>query len=479
MRIKKLHVFMIGSYLGPFLLTFLISLFILLMQFLWKYIDELVGKGLEWHVIAELLFYASASLVAMALPLAVLVSSIMTFGNLGEHYELVALRSAGISLWRIMSPLILLTGLLSVMAFYFSNNLLPIANLKMGTLLYDIRHQKPTMNLRPGIFYRDIEGFAIRVASKGEDDQQLYKVLIYDHTKNNGNMKVITADSARMEFVGGDRYLQMTLWHGVMYEQLENRERESASYPHTRQEFSSDIIRFDLSGFELTRSNEDIFKDNYKMQSLGQLSHNIDTLRTRLDERKGELAKNLSRNFKFFVFNVDSVKVEGYIPVNLLQMFSTEQRPKVAEAALNMARSSKAYVRSATEDHWARNNRINRYLIEVHRKFTLSIACIILFFIGAPLGAIIRKGGLGLPVVVSIAFFLIYYVISITGEKFAKEGLWPVWKGMWMSSLVLLPLGMWLTYKATTDSSLFNLDAYTAPIRALAERMRQRLGLDR
>lgn len=463
---------MLRSYVGPLVLTFMISLFILLMQFLWKYIDELVGKGLGVLVISELLFYASATLVAMALPLAVLVSSIMTFGNLGEHYELVAMRSSGISLWRIMGPLILFTFLLSGFAFYFSNNLLPIANLKMGTLLYDIRHQKPTMNLRPGIFYRGIEGFAIRVNGKGEDEKQLYGVLIYDHTRNNGNMKVILADSGRMEFVGNGRFLQMTLWQGGVYEQLENQNANDRSFPHTRQEFEKDVIRFDLSGFELTRSNEEVFKDNYKMQSLGQLKHNIDTLIIRLDERKGDLAKNVNRNFKFLAKPIsnDTARYDS-LSGNVLALLSKQNQRVVTEAALNMARSTKAYINSAKEDQWARENRIARYWIEVHRKFTLSIACVILFFIGAPLGAIIRKGGLGLPVVVSIVFFLIYYLISITGEKFAKEGLWPVWKGMWMSSLVLLPVGMLLTYKATTDSSLFNIDAYTTPIREAATRL--------
>jgi lipopolysaccharide export system permease protein len=446
-------------------MTFFISLFILLMQFLWKYIDDLVGKGLEWHIIAELMFYASASLVSLALPLSILISSIMTMGSMGEHYELVALRSAGISIRRVMHPLIVFSLLTSILAFYFSNNLLPIANLKMGTLLYDIRHKKPTMDLRPGIFYKGIDNYAIRVGSKGEDEVSLYDVMIYDHTENRGNTKVILADSGRMEFEG-DRYLLLSLYSGTTYEQQENRSRTELTYPHMRSSFKSEIIRFDMSEFNMRRSNEDIFKDNYKMQSLGQLTRNIDTLKLNLEERKVNFYDNLKRNFK--ALNIDSTLADSAGLVysgNVLELFDQPKHGRIVEASLNMARSTRSYTISAKDDVKARSTRVNRYWIEVHRKFTLSIACLILFFIGAPLGAIIRKGGLGLPTVFSIAFFLIYYLLSITGEKFAKEGLWTVVEGMWLSSAVLLPIGLFLTWKATTDSKIFDWDFYLKPIK--------------
>ncbi|MCB9192371.1 MAG: LptF/LptG family permease [Flavobacteriales bacterium] len=460
---KKLHKLVITSYIGPFVMTFFVSLFILLMQFLWKYIDDLVGKGLEWSIIAELMFYASASLVSLALPLSILISSIMTMGSMGEHYELVALRSAGISIRRVMHPLIIFSLVTSVLAFYFSNNLLPIANLKMGTLLYDIRHKKPTMDLRPGIFYKGIDNYAIRVGSKGEDEVSLYDVMIYDHTENRGNTKVILADSGRMEFEG-NRYLMLTLFSGMSYEQQENRSRSEKTYPHMRSTFQREVIRFDMSEFSMRRSNEDIFKDNYKMQSLGQLSRNIDTLQVNLETRKENFYSNIKRNFK--AFNLDTVAVAKNDPYqNVLDVFEREQHSRIVEASLNMARSTRSYTISAKDDVKARTIRINRYWIEVHRKFTLSIACLILFFIGAPLGAIIRKGGLGLPTVISIVFFLIYYLLSITGEKFAKEGMWSVIEGMWLSSIVLFPIGLFLTWKATTDSKLFEIDSYLKPFK--------------
>ena len=465
---KKLHKLIITSYLGPFVMTFFISLFILLMQFLWKYIDDLVGKGLEWHVIAELMFYASASLVSLALPLSVLISSIMTMGSLGEHYELVALRSAGISLGRVMLPLIVFSIAVSGLAFYFSNNLLPIANLKMGTLLYDIRHKKPTLDLRPGVFYKGIDNYSIRVGAKGKDEISLYNVLIYDHTENKGNNKVIVADSGRMEFEG-DRYLLLTLYNGNSYEQQDNRSREERTYPHMRNEFQKEVIRFDMAEFNMQRSNEDIFKDNYKMQSLGQLVENIDTLNVSLAERKLNFYDNIKRNFSAL-----KTDTSGIVPKpvsygkSVLTIFDQPQHARIVEASLNMARSTRSYTHSAKDDIEARTLRVSRYWIEVHRKFTLSIACLILFFIGAPLGAIIRKGGLGLPTVFSIVFFLIYYLLSITGEKFAKEGLWTVAEGMWLSSFVLFPVGLFLTYKATTDSKLFEWDSYLRPFKAMA-----------
>lgn len=476
---KKLYKLVITSYIGPFVLTFFVSLFVLLMQFLWKYIDDLVGKGLEWYIIAELMFYASASLVSLALPLAVLISSIMTMGNFGEHYELVAMRASGISLRRVLYPLIVFSIAVSLGAFYFSNNILPIANLKMGTLLYDIRHKKPTLDIRPGTFFRNIDGYVIRVTDKGEDGE-LYGVMIYDHTDNKGNIKVILADSGTMT-MAGDRYLEMELFNGRSYEQQDNKGKDNKGYPQVRNEFERNLIRFDLSGFEMSRSNEEIFKDNYKMQSLGQLKQNIDTLEVKLRERNVNHYDNVKRNFRYLQTNADSLLRTDTatarldtVQQDILANFPPHEHARIVESSLNMARSTRAYVSSTAADVQSREQRLNRYWIEVHRKFTLSIACLILFFIGAPLGAIIRKGGLGLPTVFSIVFFLIYYILSITGEKFSKEGLWPVWKGMWLSSMLLLPVGLFLTHKAISDSAIFEWEFYLRPFKRIFERLRKK-----
>jgi lipopolysaccharide export system permease protein len=477
--LKKLYKLVITSYIGPFILTFFVSLFVLLMQFLWKYIDDLVGKGLEWYIIAELMFYASASLVSLALPLAVLISSIMTMGNFGEHYELVAMRASGISLRRVLYPLIVFSIAVSLGAFYFSNNILPIANLKMGTLLYDIRHKKPTLDIRPGTFFRNIDGYVIRVSDKGEEGE-LYGVMIYDHSDNKGNIKVILADSGTMT-MAGDRYLEMELFNGRSYEQQDNKSKDNKGYPQVRNEFERNLIRFDLSGFEMSRSNEEIFKDNYKMQSLGQLKQNIDTLEVKLMERNVNHYDNVKRNFRYLYADADSLSRThtatarlDTVQQDILANFPPHEHARIVESSLNMARSTRAYVSSTAADVQSREQRLNRYWIEAHRKFTLSIACLILFFIGAPLGAIIRKGGLGLPTVFSIVFFLIYYILSITGEKFSKEGLWPVWKGMWLSSMVLLPVGLFLTHKAITDSAIFEWEFYLRPFKRIFERLRKK-----
>ena len=249
-------------------MTFLISLFILLMQFLWKYIDDLVGKGLEWYVIAELLMYASATLVPLALPLAILVSSIMTFGNLAENYELVAAKSAGISLQRIMRPLIIAAIMISAMAFYFSNNILPFTNLKMGSLLYDVRQQKPALYIKPGVFYNGIDGYSIRIGKKGADGQSLENIMIYDHTENKGNVKVIVAESGKMEMSDDEKFLLITLYNGESYEERNNRKRNLDTHPHIRTSFKSDLIQFDLSTFKLSRTNEELFKNNYQMLNI-------------------------------------------------------------------------------------------------------------------------------------------------------------------------------------------------------------------
>lgn len=475
---KKLHQLVLKSYIGPFVLTFFISLFILVMQWLWKYIDDLVGKGLEWFVVSELLFFASASLVPLALPLAILLSSIMTFGNMGEHYELVAFKTAGISLWKIMYPLIITSILISVGAFYFSNNVIPIANLKMGTLLYDIRQQRPALNIKEGIFYDGIDGYVMKVKSKSDNGQVMNDIIIYDHTERQGNTKVISAEKGRMDISSDTMIMTLTLYNGYSYKEEQTPRRQKGTYPHLRTSFKIDTIRFDLSAFKLSRSDESIFKDNYQMLNIAQLEKSRDTLQIKLDKRRVEMAINISSGFKYFnapqlyVTNNSSKADSNKLTFseNILANFNHDDQIKVVHTALEQVRSRELYISAALADNFSRTKVINKHKIEWHRKFTLSFACLVLFFIGAPLGAIIRKGGLGVPVVISILLFLFYHIVSITGEKFVKEGLWVAWRGMWMSSAILLPLGIFLTWKATTDSGLFNADAYLKPFRIIAEK---------
>jgi lipopolysaccharide export system permease protein len=464
---KKLHILVIRSYLGPLLLTFFIVLFLLVMQFLWKYIDELVGKGLEWYIIAKLIIYASTVLVPMALPLSILLASLMTFGNLGESSELTAMKAAGISLQRIMKPLIYLAIVVSVIAFFFANNVMPVANLKMQSLLYDIRNKQPAFNLKPNTFYNGLKGYAIRVMKKNPKKNMLYKIMIYDYSENKGSRAVIVADSAKMRYSPDKMNLLLTLYHGKKYEDVdEDGKKKYKTYPFQKEFFDSETITFDMSGFSFKRTDESLWKQNYQMLNLSQLQLAIDSLKKDYVEKKRDFVKLLYQSsylirypaVKDSTFFVNDIVPEKYIGFDsVLASTPNIKLKQVYGTALNLARSASSLIETNKDDFLYRYKWIIKHEIEWHKKFTLSIACFILFFIGAPLGAIIRKGGFGMPVVISILFFVFYYVLTITGERLAKEMVVSPAVGMWLPAAVLLPIGVFLTYKATNDAIVLTL----------------------
>lgn len=443
------------------------------MQFLWKHIDDLVGKGLELTVIIQLLFYVSASLVPMALPLAILLSSLMTFGNLGEHYELVAFKSAGISLKRILRPLTFVVIMLSIVAFGFSNYWLPIANLKSKSLLYDVKEQKPTMDIRPGIFSNDLDGLSIRVRDKKIIDgvEHLYDLLIYDHSEGTGNLTVITAEEGIMTVTEDKHFLELRLYNGESYEESKDGSRNQ-KFPLARSKFKENLIREDLSQFQLSRTNEDLFKTNYKMLNLDQLQTAIDTLSTLKDKHYSDFKEGLKRSYFLYAGMDEKNFKQAHKNVEVdfdqfVEQLSATQQLQILHTASNLSRNSKSRLSSMVENMYGRTKYINRHLIQWHKKLTLPFACIILFLIGAPLGAIIRKGGLGMPIVISVVFFLIFHILSTTGEKMAKEGSLSSVEGMWMASVILLPVGIFFTLKATSDSALFKADGYVDYIKRL------------
>jgi lipopolysaccharide export system permease protein len=399
--------------------------------------------------------------VPLALPLAILVSSIMTFGNLAEHFEITAAKAAGISLQRLMIPLFITAISISGLAFVFSNNILPYTNLKMGALLYDIRQQKPALSIREGIFYNGIEGYSIKVGKKDPNGVKIYNVMIYDHTGNTGNNKVIIAESGKMQTTQDQRYLILTLNNGNSYEE-QNKSRENVdTHPLMRNGFKEYRINFDLSQFKLSRTNEDLFKGGQQMMTLKQLTESVDSMNQQYTERVKESDKNIRPYYSFLRDSSTFYSLYKTLkPVDLMQEFPVASDYSVYESALNQTRSLQSYMNGTKEDLESRRYQVAKYDVEWHRKLTLSVACFVLFLIGAPLGAIIRKGGLGMPLVVSIAFFLIYHVTSITGEKFAKEGIISAFRGMWLSSFVLLPVGIFLIYKATGDSVIFDAESY-------------------
>ena len=456
------------SYLGPFVLTFFIVLFIFLMQFVWKYIDDFVGKGLDSLVIAELLFYASANLVPMSLPLAILLSSIMTMGSMAEHYELVAMKSSGLSLFKILRPLILFIALVALGAFYFNNTISPYANLKFKSLLWDVTKKKPSMELKEGVFYNGIDGYSIRVSSKDKESNRLYDVLIYQHDKESpGNRRVIRAEEGEMIKSPRGQDLMLHLLNGVSYDEIVSSDKEAA--PHTKNRFEEDFITMDLSDFNLQRSDEDLWKSHMKMLSMGQLRLVIDSLYDQNEKRKQEFARYMQRSITV----MDSSKRVAFIDTasNYVRMedLDLNEKRQAINVATNITRNAKNYMNRTTEEQSSRVEYINKHKVEWHRKLTLSFACIILFFIGAPLGAIIKKGGLGFPVIFSVIFFLVFHISSISGEKMVGSGKLLPYQGMWMSSIILLPIAIFLTYTAAKDAALFDRDMYARSWERLAK----------
>ncbi len=455
-------------------MTFFIVVFVFVMQFVWKYVDDLVGKGLTWDIIAELLFYASATFVPMALPLAILLSSLMTFGNLGEKYELVAMKAAGISIRKAMLPLIVVSFLISGLAFLFSNYVMPVANLKFTTILYDITKHKLALSVKEGIYDSTIEGYVLRVNKKDPDGKTMYDVMIYDHKKRDGNNRLITAKKGIMEFSEDKSEMIFTLFDGYNYEE-DNDKRNKSKKPYQRMYFEKEIKRFDMSSFQMKRSNEDFFKNSYKMLKLAQLEHAEDSLTKDLATRKYRYNNTLKGKLSYYL-KIDSTKVRG-IPdsalVNtdsLFHTFSEKNQSLALERALANAKDIQHDIKHMKERIFRKKSgRIYRHQIEWHRKFTLSFACIILFFIGAPLGAIIRKGGLGLPLVISVVLFIIYHIISITGEKSVRTGEMDAFIGMWLSSIIAFPFGVFLTIKATTDAPLLDKDIYVKLLNTIKE----------
>jgi lipopolysaccharide export system permease protein len=364
------------------------------MQFLWRYIDDLVGKGLEWYIILELLFYASSTFVPLALPLAILLTSIMTFGNLGEHYELVAMKSSGISLWKIMRPLIILSVIISGVAFYFSNNVLPIANLKFKSLLYDVRNQKMAFDITEGIFYDGMDGFVMQVGKKEKDGSTIRDIKIYNHLDKKGNSNLTVADSGYMESTPDGRYLIFQLYNGYNYEEQTNQKYYRQDLQFRKTKFEEQYRRFDLSGFAMTRTDENLFKNNYSMLNIAQLTSSIDSLAKQYDEKEDDFSAKFINHYPHYSTLDSSSYVESVNSDSLmypLEGMSKVEKLVIIQRALNKARGVKSNIEWHVKDHEGKREWLAKHQVAWHKKFTLSFACLVLFFIGAPLGAIIRK----------------------------------------------------------------------------------------
>ncbi len=456
--IKKLDILVIKAFVGPFIATFFITLLVLVMQFFWLYIDDFVGKGLGVGLIFEFIGYQSTALVPLALPLAVLLSSLMTFGNLGESYELVAVKSAGISLLRFMRPLFGVSFLISALAFLFSNYIMPVAALKTRTMLTDIVYAKPSFDLKEGVFYDKIPGFSIKIGKKEENDSIIRDIIIYEQKDVLQDNFIVAADGI-MRIADNKKDLEFILKNGWRYEERDNG---AAASDFIRLGFKEYRKSFDLSTFGLQQVTPDsVNRNSARMLSIRQLDVAIDSIRkvnAKITDRvKADLAvmpftANLDSNWKVGSKPVKAKSFDKLIPDSM--KLNVEQRVNNKIASLQSSNEATL----ATYKEQARS--LRQYQIEWHKKLVLSLSCVVLFLIGAPLGSIIRKGGLGTPMVFAIAFFMVFYFTSTSGEKFAKEGSWGMVPGMWFSFIILIPVGVFLTYKAMHDSQVFNKDFY-------------------
>ena len=468
---KRLHLYIIKRFIGPLIVTLFISLFVLLMQFLWVYLDDLVGKGLEMSIIGEFLIYTLAMLMPMALPLSMLLASIMTFGDMGENNELLAMKAAGISLFRIMKPVIVVSILLSFGAFQFSNRVIPVSYKKLIALMASIRQMRPEIVVKEGVFSNDIDNFSIKVGRKAKDGSMLYDIMIYNHQHDLGNEEVTVADSGTMKITTDKRFMILNLYSGETHAEVQTTNRESSGYPVRSDKFKKETIYSKLAGMELERKDESIFRNQNRALNNRQLRYVADSLSKQFDMLATEQALSIAYPMPVATaLNTmarrdptkrPDYKLKKYVDIDsVLRSVIQPVRKQLIEGALTNARNNIRVIKQVDELNVANIRSLNRFDTEWHKKYTYSIACLIFFFIGAPLGAIIRKGGLGMPLVVSVVLFIFYWILSTTGEKYVREATSGLWFGIWFSTFIFLPAGIFLTYKAVTDSTVLNIDSY-------------------
>ena len=469
LRIKKLDIFILKSFCLLFTGTFFICLFIFMMQFLWRYVDELVGKGLEINVLAQFFFYSGLTLVPASLPLAVLLAALITFGNFGERFELLAMKAAGISLLNIMRPLIVFIAFICCLSFYFQNVIGPKAQSKLWTLLLSMKQKSPEVDIPEGVFYDEIDGYNLYVKHKDRKTGMLYDVLIYNLDKGFENAQIIKADSGRLEMTADKQHLYLHLYSGEQFENLKSQNMNQRNVPYRREAFSEKhaIIEFD-SDFNMM--DEGVMSNQSNSKDMRMLQASIDSISARNDSVSRSYyneAINNTYRVGTTLNRADSARLEQVRqqqqPIKLDSIYragTLADRQRWLSAATNNVETVSNDWNFKKTNLESSDYSLRRHMTAWHEKITLSLACMIFFFIGAPLGGIIRKGGLGMPVVVSVLIFIIYYIINNTGYKMARDGNWIVWMGMWTSTAILAPLGAFLTYKSNNDSVVLNADAY-------------------
>ena len=460
---KKLDQFILKSFIGPFVAILLVVIFILMMQFLWLYIDELVGKGLSFKVILEFLGWGSITLIPLSLPLATLLASMMTLGTLGENNELLAIKAAGISLKRVLVPLICASAVISVGAFFISNDLIPVAYNKIFTLRDDIGRTKEEIKIPTGTFYDGIDGYVLRVDSRNDDTGMMYGVMVYNHTGKKGNTSLTLADSAMMKMTEDKKALTFTLFSGGNYEETNTRKFRDTTLQLQKIDFQKQSLVIPLENYAFQKSEDTRFDDEVKSMNLKQLEHSQDSIGGLAGTTRQDQLKTLTRDRTIrFNSQLDTAKktsiTSGFDYAAIEKEFDIDDEIKFRQQALNSVNEYISTLTTFSRETYHYNFLLRRIDVEILKKFALAIACFIFFFIGAPLGALIRKGGLGTPAIISVLFFVLYWVIDITGTKLANDGAVSAGMGVFISSYVLFPLGMFLTYKAINDSSILNME---------------------
>ena len=466
LRIKKLDIFVLKSFLLLFAGTFFICLFIFMMQFLWRYVDELVGKGLEIKVLALFFFYSGLTLIPLSLPLAILLAALMTFGNFGERYELLAMKAAGIPLIRIMYPVIFFCIFLGATSFFFQNIIGPKAQKQLWTLLVSMKQKSPEVDIPEGVFYSDIEGYNIYVKEKDRETGLLKDVLIYNFSDGFENAHIIWANEGKLELTEDKKYLYLHLYNGEQFENLKSQSTISRNVPYRRESFKEkhSLIEFDS---EFNMVDGDFLDRRSDIKNMKEISEAVDSLVLHADSAGRSMYKDIKRTtYPTVVLSAsDSIKAKkAHLSVvntdSIYQSMTSSEKLKLLTAAVTRANSLhtdwgiRSFITRSTDEN------IRNHLSDWHKKITLSLACIIFFFIGAPLGAIIRKGGLGMPVVTSVLIFVIYYIIDSGATRVARSGEMNIILGTWVSTIVLTPIGIFFTYKSNKDSVVFNIDVY-------------------
>lgn len=469
-RIKKLDIFIVKQFGMLFIGTFFICQFVLMMQFLWRYIDDLIGKGLTMDVLAQFFWYMGLMLVPQALPLAILLSSLITYGNLGESSELTAIKAAGISLMQSFRGLIVITIMIAFASFYFQNNIGPTANLKLAQLILSMRDKSPETQIPVGVFYDGIPNSNIYVQKKDNETGKLYGIMIYRMTGSYEDQAIILADSGMLQSTADRKHLLLSLWSGEWFENMQSQEfTNTAAVPYRRETFVDKkiIIPFD-DGFNLTDAS--LLSGSAKSKSMGAIWHSLDSLNHYYDSVGNVNFKELSYLYNPVKVKTsrDSLRLETKraslkqtfdVETDYSKLSSAQKQQAVSSAIANIQRdiSELDYRSMLTVDG---DVAIRFHWIEAYNKITLALSCLLFFFIGAPLGAIIRKGGLGIPIIVSVLVFITYYILDNSGYRMAREGIWAIWFGKTLAMVVLTPIAVFVTYKANNDSVVFNMDAY-------------------